>query len=89
MYLLIVLFIIGLIVKINMDECGILNERSLLCTSTLVFTWFCNCKLSIKKIGKCFPDWVNIGMCYRIQDIYFVFIFENIRICIRIRVKMW
>jgi hypothetical protein len=36
MYLLIVIFIIWLTIKINMDECGILNEWSLLCTNTLV-----------------------------------------------------
>jgi hypothetical protein len=35
MYLLIVLFII---IKINMDECDIFNELSLLCTNILVFT---------------------------------------------------
>jgi hypothetical protein len=62
MYLLIILFI-WLIIKISMDECDILNELSMLCTNTLVFTWFCNCKLSIKKIGKyCLPNRVNIWM---------------------------
>jgi hypothetical protein len=38
MHLLIVLIIIWLIIKINMDECDILNELSLLCTNILVFT---------------------------------------------------
>jgi hypothetical protein len=38
MYLLIVLFIICLIIKINMDESDILNELSLLFTNILVFT---------------------------------------------------
>jgi hypothetical protein len=90
MYLLIVLFIIWLIIKINMDECDVLNEVSLLCTNTLVFPWFCNCRFSIKKIGRCcLPNRVDIRMRIRIWDIRFVFVFENIWICIRIRVKMW
>jgi hypothetical protein len=46
---LLIFFIIWLIIKINMDECDTLNE---LCTNTLVFTRFCNCKFPIKKIGK-------------------------------------
>jgi hypothetical protein len=33
MYLLIVLFMIWLIIKINTDGCDILNERSMLCTN--------------------------------------------------------
>jgi hypothetical protein len=39
MYLLIVLFIIWLIIKINTIECDILNELSILCTNILVFAW--------------------------------------------------
>jgi hypothetical protein len=88
MYLLIVLFIIWLIIKINMDESAILNELSLLCTNILVFTWFCNCKFPIKKIGKCYlSNRVDIQMCIRIWDNRFVFVFENIRIRIHISVK--
>jgi hypothetical protein len=40
MSLLIILFIIWLIIKINMDECDIPNQQSLFCTNTLVFKWF-------------------------------------------------
>jgi hypothetical protein len=65
MYLLKVLFITWLIIKINMDECDILNWLSLLCTNSIAFTWFCNCELSLKKIGKCclpieqISEWVS------------------------------
>jgi hypothetical protein len=56
-----------------------------LCTNTLAFTWLCNDKLSIKKIGKCcLSNRVNIQMCIQIWDIYFVFVFENIQIRIHI-----
>jgi hypothetical protein len=71
MYLIIVLFVIWLIIKINMDECDILNERFLLCTNTLVFTLFCNCKFPIKKIGKCCPNgYPNLRhpFCIRIRE---------------------
>jgi hypothetical protein len=81
MYLLIVLFVIWLIIRINMDECDILNELSLLCTNILVFTWFRNCKFPIKKIGKCYlSNRVDIRMCIRIQDIRFVFVSKYMRI---------
>jgi hypothetical protein len=61
-----------------MDECDILHEWSLLCTNTLVFTWFCNCKFLIKKIGKyCLPNRVDIRMCIWIRDICFVFVYLN------------
>jgi hypothetical protein len=54
MHSLIVVFIIWLIIKISMDEYDILNEGSLLCTNTLVFTWFFNCKLSKKLVNVVF-----------------------------------
>jgi hypothetical protein len=87
------LLIIWLIIKINMIigislmSCHCLD---LLCTNTLVRTCFWKCKLSIKKIDKLMlsSKRVNIWMCIRIQDIHFVFVFENIWICIHIRVKM-
>jgi hypothetical protein len=48
-----------------MDGCDILNDQSQLCTETLIFTWFCNCKFSIKKIGKCcLPNRVDIWICF-------------------------
>jgi hypothetical protein len=37
-------------IKINLDECDILNEGYMLCTNNLIFTGLYNCKLSIKKI---------------------------------------
>jgi hypothetical protein len=59
-------------------------------TNILVFTWFHNSKFPIKEIGKYYlPNWVDIWMCIWIRDIRFVFVFKKIRICIRIRVKMW
>jgi hypothetical protein len=48
-----ILFIIWLIIKVNMDECDIHDEPSLsdlLYANTLVLTWFCSGKLSIKNI---------------------------------------
>jgi hypothetical protein len=87
-YLLKIWIFNSFIYDMNMDECDILNEWSLF-TNSLVFTWFCNGKLSIK-VGKCcLPNLVNILMRFRIRDNHCVFVFENIWIRIRIRVKMW
>jgi hypothetical protein len=76
MYLLIVLFIIWLIIKIWMNEIFLMSDLcvDLLCTNTLVFTWFCNCKLS-KNRKCCLPNRVNTQIWIWIRDIRFVFKF--------------
>jgi hypothetical protein len=76
MYLLIVLFIIWLIIKIWMNEIFLMSDLcvDLLCTNILVFTWFCNCKLS-KNRKCCLPNRVNTQIWIWIRDIRFVFKF--------------